>query len=45
LFRVEAGGELMVTRMGFQQGQPGEYYSADGYRLLNGLRAAIGEQG
>jgi hypothetical protein len=40
LFRVEVGGELMVTRMEFQQGQPGEYYSVDGYRLLNGLRAA-----
>jgi hypothetical protein len=34
----------MVTRMEFQQGPPGEYYSVDGYRLLNGLRAAIGEQ-
>jgi len=44
LFRVEEGGELMVTRMEFQQGPPGEYYSVDGYRLLNGLRAAIGEQ-
>jgi hypothetical protein len=43
-FRVEVGGELIVTRMAFEQGQPGEYYSVDGYRLLNGLRAAIGEQ-
>jgi hypothetical protein len=41
----------MVRRMEFQhfsgplkgreyRGQPGEYYSVDGYRLLNGLRAA-----
>jgi hypothetical protein len=45
LFRVEVGGELMVTRMEFAHGQPGEYYSVDGYRLLNGLRAAIGEEG
>jgi hypothetical protein len=49
LIRVEVGGELMATRMEFQhfsgRGQPGEYYSVDGYRLLNGLRAAIGEEG
>jgi hypothetical protein len=25
-----------------QPGQPGEYYSADGYELRDGLRAAIG---
>ena len=45
VFRVEVSGELMVTRMEFQPGQPGEYYSVDGYRLLNGLRAAIGDEG
>ena len=44
LFRVEIDGELKVTRMDFQNaGSIGEYYSVDGYRLLNGLRAAIGE--
>jgi hypothetical protein len=26
------------------RGQPGEYYSGDGYHLANGHRAAIGEQ-
>jgi hypothetical protein len=26
-----------------QPGQPGEYYSVDGYELRDGLRAAIGE--
>ena len=53
LFRVEVGGELKLTRMEFRhftgplkgreyRGQPGEYYSADGYHLANGLRAALG---
>jgi hypothetical protein len=41
-FRVEVDGELKPTRMEYQRGNPGEYYSVDGYRLLNGLRAAIG---
>jgi hypothetical protein len=44
LFRVEVG-ELKITRMEFAHGQPGEYYSVDGYRLTNGLRAAIREGG
>ena len=26
-------------------GQPGEYYSVDGFHLRNGARAAIGEEG
>ena len=43
-FRIEVNGELRLTRMDFQHaGSIGEYYSVDGYRLLNGLRAAIGE--
>jgi hypothetical protein len=45
LFRVEdeVDGKLKVTRMEFQHsGSTGEYYSVDGYRLLNGLREAIG---
>ena len=56
LFRIEANGELRVTRMEFRdftgpmkghmyRGQPGEYYSVDGYRLANGMRAAIDEEG
>jgi hypothetical protein len=45
LFRLEVDGELKVTRMQFQHSGPtGEYYSVDGYRLLNGLRAAIGAE-
>jgi hypothetical protein len=53
LFRVEVNGELKVTRMEFREflrplkgrenrGQSGEFYSADGYWLRDGLRAAIG---
>jgi hypothetical protein len=56
LFRIEVKGELRPTRMEFHhftgplkvreyRGQPGEYYSVDGYHLANGLRAAIGEEG
>jgi hypothetical protein len=55
LFRIEVRGELKVTRMEFRhftgplrgrtlRGQPGEYYSVDGYPLRNGLNAAIGAQ-
>ena len=54
LFRIEVNGELRPTRMEFRhftgplegrdyRGQPGEYYSVDGYHLRNGVRAAIGE--
>ena len=53
VFRVEVDGELKVTRMEFRhfsgplkgrehRGQPGEYYSVDGYWLRDGLRAALG---
>jgi hypothetical protein len=46
--------ELKLTRMEFRhftaplkgreyRGQPGEYYSVDGYHLADGVRAAIGE--
>jgi hypothetical protein len=56
LFRIEVDGELKVTRMDFHHfngplkgrelaGQTGEYYSVNGYRLRNGARAAIGEEG
>jgi len=52
-FRIEVDGELKVTRMEFRHftgtmkarelfGQAGEYYSADGYHLRDGLRARIG---
>jgi hypothetical protein len=52
-FRIEVDGELKLTRMEFRhfegplkgrgyRGQPGEYYSTDGYWLRDGLRAAIG---
>jgi len=56
LFRVDVNGELKVTRMEFREflaplkgrenrGQSGEFYSADGYWLRDGLRAAIGAYG
>ena len=49
-------GELKPTRMEFHhftgpmkgreyRGQPGKYYSVDGYHLRDGARAAIGEEG
>ena len=52
LFRLEVGDELRLIRMEFRhfigplkgreyRGQRGEYYSADGYHLANGLRAAL----
>jgi hypothetical protein len=48
--------ELKLARMKFRhftrppketqyRGQPGEYYSVDGYPLRDGLRAAIGADG
>ena len=54
VFRVEVDGELKATRMEFRhfsgplkgrehRGQPGEYYSTDGYQLRHGLRAALGD--
>jgi hypothetical protein len=53
VFCLEVDGKLMPTRMEFRhfegplrgreyRGQPGEYYSTDGYWLRDGLRAAIG---
>jgi hypothetical protein len=55
LFRVEVDGQLEPTRMEYRhfedpQGrryrvQPGEYYSVDGYKLRDGLLAAIGAEG
>jgi hypothetical protein len=56
VFRIEVHGKLKVTRMEFRHfsgpmkprellGQAGDYYSADGYHLRNGLRAAIGAVG
>jgi hypothetical protein len=52
-FRIEVDGELKVTRMEFRHytgkmkarelfGQVGEYYSADGYHLRDGVHAGIG---
>ena len=43
VIRVEFDGakELLPTRMEFRYGQR-EYYSIDGYRLVDGLRAAVG---
>jgi hypothetical protein len=49
VFRVEVPGaypEMQRTRMEFlhhEEGGGGEYYSVNGYRLRDGLRAAIGE--
>jgi Domain of unknown function (DUF5348) len=40
VFRVEVGGKLQVTRMGHLWGEG--YYSVDGYKLRDGMRAAIG---
>ena len=51
-FRIEADGELKLTRMEFRHftgtmkarelfGQAGEYYSAERYHLRDGLRARI----
>ena len=51
IFRIEVDGELRPTLMEFRhfagplkgrlyRGQPGEYYSVDGYWLRNGLRVA-----
>jgi Domain of unknown function (DUF5348) len=40
VFRVEVGGKLQITRMGHLWGEG--YYSVDGYKLRDGMRAAIG---
>lgn len=56
VFRIEVDGELKPTRMEFRhfsgplkgrthRGQPGEYYSVDGYWLRDGVRAALGAEG
>jgi hypothetical protein len=42
-FRVEIQGELRVTRMEHLWGEG--YYSIDGYKLRDGMRAAMGEEG
>ena len=39
-FRVEVDGELRLTRMEHLWGEG--YYSIDGYKLRDGMRAAIG---
>jgi hypothetical protein len=52
-FQIEVDGVLKPTRMEFRHftgplkgrelwGQAGEYYSAEGYHLRNGVRAATG---
>ena len=40
VFRVEVDGKLQITRMGHLWGEG--YYSVDGYKLRDGIRAAIG---
>jgi hypothetical protein len=40
VFRIEVGGKLQITRMGHLWGEG--YYSVDGYKLRDGMRAAIG---
>jgi hypothetical protein len=40
LFRVEVDGKLRLTRMLWSEGQ----YSVDGYKLRDGMRAAIGSR-
>jgi hypothetical protein len=44
IFRVDVDGDLRLTRMTYRRlaGGGGEYYSVDGYKLCDGLRAAIG---
>jgi len=39
VFRVEVDGELRATRMEHEWGEG--YYSVDGYKLRDGMRAAI----
>jgi hypothetical protein len=52
----KVNGEMKPTRMEFHhfarpmkgcmlRGQPGEYYSVDGYQQRNGIRAATGDAG
>jgi hypothetical protein len=45
-FRIEVAGatELQLTRMEYDH-KGRQYYSVDGFRLRNGLRAAIGADG
>jgi hypothetical protein len=50
VFMIEVPGaypEMQRTRMEFLQHEEGggEYFSVDGYRLADGLRAAIGAEG
>jgi Domain of unknown function (DUF5348) len=40
VFRVEVDGKLQITRMGHLWGEG--YYSIDGFKLRDGMRAAIG---
>jgi hypothetical protein len=40
VFRVEVDAKLQITRMGHLRGEG--YYSVDGYKLRDGMRAAIG---
>ena len=40
VFRVEVDGKLQITRMGHLWGEG--YYSVDGYKLRDGMGAAIG---
>jgi hypothetical protein len=42
VFRVEVDGELRLTRMEHLWGEG--YYSIDGYKLRDGMRAAIGSE-
>jgi hypothetical protein len=44
IFRVDVDGDLKLTQMGYHRfaGGGGEYYSVDGFKLRDGLRAAIG---
>ena len=43
VFRVEVDGKLQITRMGHLWGEG--YYSVDGYKLRDGMCAAIGDGG
>jgi hypothetical protein len=44
VFRVDVDGDLKLMQMGYRHfaGGGGEYYSVNGFKLRNGLRAAIG---
>jgi len=43
-FRVDVDGNLKLTQMGYHHfaGGGGEYYSVDGFKLCDGLRATVG---